>query len=75
MIKTGFTQDEIAKIGCVNFLRIFGEAVKKQAAEIFALEDKQSMQFILGVILFVVVIGALDAGLPWPRCGSGSAKQ
>ncbi len=24
------------------------------------------MQFILGVFLFVVVIGALDARLPWP---------
>lgn len=26
------------------------------------------MQFVLGVILFVVVIGWLDAGLPWPHC-------
>ena len=26
------------------------------------------MQFILGVILFVVVIGWVDAGVPWPRC-------
>jgi hypothetical protein len=25
------------------------------------------MQFILGVIFFVVVIGWLDARLPWPR--------
>jgi hypothetical protein len=33
------------------------------------------MQFIIGVILFVVVIGALDAGLPWPRCGSQGTKQ
>jgi hypothetical protein len=24
------------------------------------------MQFILGVILFVVVIGVIDARLPWP---------
>jgi hypothetical protein len=24
------------------------------------------MQFILAVFLFVVVIGILDAGLPWP---------
>jgi len=24
------------------------------------------MSFIVGVILFVVVIGALDARLPWP---------
>jgi hypothetical protein len=39
-----------------------------------AREGKHGMQFILGVILFVVVIGALDAGLPWPRCGSRGAK-
>ena len=26
------------------------------------------MQFILGVVLFVVVIGFVDAGVPWPRC-------
>jgi hypothetical protein len=25
------------------------------------------MSFFLGLILFVVVIGALDARLPWPR--------
>jgi hypothetical protein len=25
------------------------------------------MQFILGTFLFVVVIGVLDARLPWPR--------
>jgi hypothetical protein len=25
------------------------------------------MQFILGVIFFVVVVGLLDARLPWPR--------
>ena len=24
------------------------------------------MQFILGVIFFVIVIGRIDAGLPWP---------
>ena len=29
MLKTGFTPDEIGKIGGGNFLRIFGEAVKK----------------------------------------------
>jgi hypothetical protein len=33
------------------------------------------MQFILGVFLFVVVIGWLDAGLPWPRCGSREDRQ
>jgi microsomal dipeptidase-like Zn-dependent dipeptidase len=29
MLKTGFTPDEISKIGGANYLRIFGEAVKK----------------------------------------------
>ena len=29
LLKTGFTPDEIGKIGGGNFLRIFGEAVKK----------------------------------------------
>jgi membrane dipeptidase len=29
MLKAGFTSDEIGKIGGANFLRIFGEAVKK----------------------------------------------
>ena len=28
LLKTGFTQDEIGKIGGGNFLRIFGKAVK-----------------------------------------------
>ena len=26
------------------------------------------MQFILGVVVFVVVVGVVDAGVPWPRC-------
>jgi hypothetical protein len=25
------------------------------------------MSFVIGVILFVVVLGALDARVPWPR--------
>ncbi len=25
------------------------------------------MSFILGILLFAVVVGALDARLPWPR--------
>lgn len=29
MLKTGFKPDEIGKIGGGNFLRVFGEAVKK----------------------------------------------
>jgi hypothetical protein len=24
------------------------------------------MQFILGVIFFVIIVGFIDAGLPWP---------
>jgi membrane dipeptidase len=32
MLKTGFTPDEIAKIGGGNFLRVFGEAVKRLGA-------------------------------------------
>jgi hypothetical protein len=40
-----------------------------------AREGSDRMQFILGVIFFVVVIGALDAGLPWPRCGSQGTRQ
>lgn len=33
------------------------------------------MQFILGVFLFVVVIGLLDARLPWPAPRSESSGQ
>ena len=29
------------------------------------------MQFILGVILFVVVAGTVDAFLPWPKSKRG----
>jgi hypothetical protein len=28
------------------------------------------MQFILALVLFVVVLGLVDRGLPWPRPGS-----
>jgi hypothetical protein len=28
MLKTGFTPDDIAKIGGANYLRVFGDAVK-----------------------------------------------
>jgi len=30
------------------------------------------MQFIIGVIFFVVVIGVFDARLPWPRPKKGA---
>ena len=33
------------------------------------------MQFILGVVLFVVVVGIVDAGVPWPRCKVKETKQ
>ncbi len=33
------------------------------------------MQFILGVLLFVVVVGWVDAGVPWPRCAAKEPKQ
>jgi hypothetical protein len=29
------------------------------------------MSFILGILLFVVVIGVIDARLPWPRPSTG----
>ncbi len=32
------------------------------------------MQFILGIVLFVIVIGVLDARLPWPKPRKGSAR-
>jgi hypothetical protein len=31
-----------------------------------------AMSFVLGVLLFVVVLGVLDARLPWPRPRRGS---
>jgi hypothetical protein len=30
------------------------------------------MSFILGLVLFAIVIGKLDARLPWPRRGRAS---
>lgn len=33
------------------------------------------MQFILGAIFFVVVVGILGAGVPWPRCRATERKQ
>lgn len=32
------------------------------------------MSFILGLILFVVVIGLMDARLPWPRPAARSDR-
>jgi hypothetical protein len=33
------------------------------------------MQFILGVIFFVVVVGLVDRGVPWPRCGAPETRR
>jgi hypothetical protein len=30
------------------------------------------MAFILGVIFFVIIVGLIDAGLPWPAPVGGS---
>jgi hypothetical protein len=35
-------------------------------------EAVTTMQFILGVIFFVIVVGLIDAGLPWPAPNRGS---
>jgi hypothetical protein len=32
------------------------------------------MAFIIGVVFFVVVVGLLDARLPWPRPDRGSRQ-
>lgn len=32
------------------------------------------MAFVLGVLMFVVVIGIVDAGLPWPDPNSTDRK-
>ncbi len=31
------------------------------------------MSFVLAIVLFVVVVGRLDARLPWPAPGKGAA--
>jgi hypothetical protein len=33
------------------------------------------MQFILGVIFFVVVVGLIDARLPWPKPRSPERRR
>ena len=32
------------------------------------------MSFILGTLLFVVVVGRIDSRLPWPRASKGGAS-
>jgi hypothetical protein len=39
------------------------------------LGEQTTMQFILGVFLFVVVVGLIDQRIPWPRpAKSGRGK-
>jgi hypothetical protein len=33
------------------------------------------MQFIIALVLFVVVAGLIDRGLPWPRPGHGPGSK
>jgi hypothetical protein len=33
------------------------------------------MQFIIGVIFFVAIVGIIDAGIPWPSPKSGRSRQ
>jgi len=33
------------------------------------------MSFVLGLLLFVVVVGILDAKLPWPRPGRTEKRR
>jgi hypothetical protein len=33
------------------------------------------MQFLLGVFLFVVVAGTVDAFLPWPKASGSKTKR
>jgi hypothetical protein len=28
------------------------------------------MAFIIGLVLFIIVVGFIDSGLPWPRSGA-----
>lgn len=46
-----------------------------RAPEIAMAMIEGCMPFILGLFLFVVVIGALDALLPWPKPGAGRGNR
>jgi hypothetical protein len=37
-------------------------------------EERCEMSFVLGLILFVVAIGVLDAGLPWPSSSNHAGR-
>jgi hypothetical protein len=39
------------------------------------LGKESSMSFVLGLVLFVAVIGVLDAKLPWPRSRPGRGAR
>ena len=32
------------------------------------------MPFILGIVFFVLVVGLVDRGVPWPRCGAETKR-
>jgi hypothetical protein len=49
--------------------REFEELLRRglgHAAALTRARKERLMQFILGVIFFVIVVGLVDAGLPWP---------
>lgn len=33
------------------------------------------MQFVLGIFLFVIVVGLIDLRVPWPKSRSGGAGR
>jgi hypothetical protein len=33
------------------------------------------MQFIIGVIFFVVIVGIIDSGIPWPSSKPDRSRQ
>jgi hypothetical protein len=39
------------------------------------LASEANVAFLIGTFLFVVIVGALDARLPWPRPKQGGRKQ
>ena len=37
--------------------------------------NEAKMQFILGVFLFVIVVGLVDLRVPWPKARNPSARS
>jgi len=50
-----------------TIIRLCGTKVDRQVLQIVV--SGGHMAFILGVVFFVVVVGLIDARLPWPRSG------